>query len=124
MKQFIILLSLLFSLHAFAQNDCSYMHKGTFKDLADEDKNAYLVIDEDYLIDYFQQGNYFIKSKIEWTDDCHYTLTFLETNAPDIDLPKGTKLKVEIMAVKDGIVSYQYLPAGHLPPRQLLKIKD
>src|SRR4051812_22358891 len=62
--------------------DCSSLKHGTYKYLDIEDTTAYFEIDKSNHTEYHQGGKYNIKSKLEWLDDCRYSMVMLSNTIP------------------------------------------
>ena len=111
MKKVIVLFVFLFSSHlSFSQvhwlvnqdevADCNLMAKGKFINKVNETESIegyYLKFENDIVTEFVENGKYFVKSKIEFTTKCSYTLTVLENTIPNFDVPVGTKIYTEIL---------------------------
>ena len=111
MKQINYTLPLLFALITFlglSQNlpDCDVLKNGTFKYLDVEDTSAYIVINGTEHTEYHNNGKYYIKSKLRWTNDCEFIMTMTEITIPDFTLHPGDKMKVEVIRIKGEIIYY------------------
>ena len=124
MKYFNLIIFLFATSMVFAQSDCSVMKKGKFRDVHDNDPSAYMEIDGKWFTDYAKNGTEYIKSEIRWLTDCKYELTFVETNIENLGLPKGTKLRVEILGVNGNEITYKYISGEEMKPRKLVKITE
>lgn len=123
-----VMFSLFFVLFAsvsIAQNPTSCKDKiiGNYQELNSDKKADFVSFREDYLVEFANGGTEMIKSKIEWTDDCHYTLTLVETNVKNFPVPVGSRIKVEILNVSEDQFELQYLPAGKVPPVTMVRVK-
>lgn len=126
MKQLGLLLFMILSTSvAFSQNDsCAGFKDGKFHDLADKDQSSYYIVDGGWFYEYSDHGKFYIKSKIDWEDNCTYSLTLTETNIPNFELKMGTQLRAQITKVKGDKYYYQYLPKGILEPGVLVKMDE
>jgi len=97
------------------QQDCDIVKSATKMMEKGDDGSSYYRVDGDWFYDYSNNGKEYIKSKIEWQDDCTYMLTLVETNMPNFALEYGTKLRVQITEVNGNEASYEYLPIGTIP---------
>lgn len=113
MKKVIVLIILLSSLSTFSQNveihylinkdsipNCSMIRSGKF---LNEETNTRttpgysIEIRNGEVMELVNDGEFYMKSKIEFTSDCEYTLTVIESTMPN-DNSLGTKVYVEILA--------------------------
>lgn len=111
MKKVIVLFVFLFSSHlSFSQvhwlinqdevTDCNMITKGKFINKINEAESIegyYLKIENGFVIEFVENGKYFIKSKIEFTSNCSYTSTVIENTIPNYNISVGTKIYTEIL---------------------------
>lgn len=112
MKSIYILLFLFVSFNIYAQNNtvhwlvnkdsvanCSMIKSGKFlnEETCDKFTPGYSIeIRGNTVIELVEDGKFYMKSKIEFTSDCTYELTVLESTIPD-DNSVGSKVYVEII---------------------------
>jgi len=95
-------LSLVIALAGFqkvsAQQNCSILHEGKFKYATGKDKVIVEIKGNDQK-ELHENGKYFIKSKIEWVNDCEYNMTMTEITVPDFPFGPGDVMNVKINKV-------------------------
>jgi hypothetical protein len=102
--KFLILLSTVL-LMSFVSNDCTILKNNTFSYRILK-KNVFVVFKENKHIEYHNSKEFFIKSDIEWIDDCEYYLTIKEFNLPNFPFKLGTKMHVIVNKVRGNKVFY------------------
>jgi hypothetical protein len=115
------LLALL--LIAFKDDPCSILKKGKFKYLDGDDTSSYFEVNGDKHIEYYQNGKYYIKSKLEWLGNCVYQLTMTEKTLPDFPYTSGDKLKVEVLNIKNDTIYYTASVKGNVWQGRVLLMK-
>ncbi len=86
-------------------NDCAIVHEGTFN-YQGEAGIVKVVINGKKHTEYHNDGKYYIKSKIEWVNECEYNMTIQKVNIPDFPFGKGDIMNVKITSVKGKNVYY------------------
>lgn len=89
--------------------NCELIKKGKFinKEISGKSTESYyVVLDNNYITEFINDGEFFIKSKLEFTSDCSYKGTITEITIPDYNLPIGTIFYTEIIetATVDNLV--------------------
>ena len=104
MKLFIFSLLLAISSTTLAQNaTCQDYKEGTFY-MKNGDNPRFIIIRKgNKQIEYIDGKKEKMTLKVEWIDDCTYTLKkpFFKLHKKDVDLPKGTILTVKITNTTD-----------------------
>ncbi len=103
MKNLFIAFLLLFAGYTFAQpQDCEKFKNGKFMIPDDGLGASYIERTGDRQVEYGEGSGMKLAFKVEWINECTYTLTLSEIieNPNDIELTLGETLKVEIIEVK------------------------
>ncbi len=103
----IIFLSLLTINLTYSQsvNNCKILHEGDF--IYGYAENLIKVnIKGSNHIEYHNNGNYYIKSKINWINDCEYNMTIKKVTIPDFPFGKGDVMNVIINKVDGNKIYY------------------
>jgi hypothetical protein len=96
----LLLLAFFVPAIAFAQlKDCKLMHQGKFKYMAGEEE-VIITIQDSSMVEYHQGGKYIIKTRIDWINDCEYTITILKVTVPEFALGTGDQVNVKINRVE------------------------
>lgn len=86
-------------------NDCSILHKGTF--IYGNSKHLVkVIIKEENHIEYHNNGKYYIKSKLDWIDECEYNMTISEVTIPNFPYRKGAIMNVRVNKVVGNKIYY------------------
>jgi len=105
MKKLVALtLILVFALTAMSLNratdpddpNCTILHNGTFIYADEQGEPVRVVINGKNHTEYHKGGKYYIKSQLNWDNDCEYTAKIVKANLPGFPYKKGTKMKVII----------------------------
>jgi len=107
MKAITLLLgfSLLFT--SFIDPPCNIMKKGKFRYLDADDKTAFIEINGNKQVEYYQSKKYYVKSDLKWTGECTYELSMTASTLPKLAFKPGDKLKIEIVKVSNDTVTYK-----------------
>jgi len=95
---FSLLIALTVSQKMSAQQNCSILHEGKFKYTSGKDKVIVEIKGNDHK-ELHENGKYFIKSKIEWLNDCEYNMTMTEITVPNFPFGPGDVMNVKINKV-------------------------
>lgn len=93
--------------NSFGQINCDTLHTGTFLYLDVNDKEVYVVIQDDIHTEYYDYGKFFIQSKLEWTDNCGYIATLEKSSLPNFPAKKGDKMITRFIRTEDNNVIYE-----------------
>ena len=105
MKKLVALtLILVFALTAMSLNraidpddlNCAILHNGTFIYADEQGEPVRVVINGKNHTEYHKGGKYYIKSQLNWDNDCEYTAKIVKVTLPGFPYKKGTKMKVII----------------------------
>ncbi len=128
MKQIIFLITaILFANTSFAQSNskaCQKIQDGTYYELGESETESYYIFEGEWMYEYTNHGKDFIKSKINWENDCTYTLTYTSSTISNLGIEPGTMLRVQITAVEGNQYHYQYLPKDVLGDGVIVKISE
>lgn len=102
----IIILFLLFSNVLIAQNsifldpdkepNCEIFKNGKFASISYSPKEYYMIVNNGIQIEYIETGQY-VKSKMEFINECEYKTTILEVTIPDYFAKTGDFLTTKIL---------------------------
>jgi hypothetical protein len=102
----LLLLALLVPVFSFAQSkDCKIMHQGKFRYMADEEE-VIVVIKDSSMTEYHKGGKYTITTRIDWLNECEYTITVLKVTVPSFALGTGDQVNVKINHVEGKEIYY------------------
>lgn len=77
------------------KQDCKNLKGARLQYIDAKDTSAYILIAENKHIEYYNDGQDSIVSKIEWQNDCEYNAIFLESSLPNFPYKPGKKLNVK-----------------------------
>ena len=107
LKSTIIFLSILFGKYMSAQThillspdkktNCKLIKHGTFKSQDYSTKDYYMVVLNDTITEFVQDGKYYLKSKIEYINSCSYRSNIFEVTIPDYKIKEGEFALTEII---------------------------
>jgi hypothetical protein len=83
------------------------MKKGKFKYLDVDDKTAFFEINNNKLVEYYQNKKYYVKADLRWINDCTYELSLTAATLPKLAFKPGDKLKMEIVKISHDTVTYK-----------------
>jgi len=90
MKQFLTLIAIFLSSVTFSQSsekaNCGILKHSKLKYLDGEDKTAYAVISNTNHVEYYNDGKYYIKSKLKWLNDCGYGMAMNQITLPNFHI--------------------------------------
>ncbi len=113
----------LFLLMSFSSNDCGVLKNNVFT-YRNSNKDVIVVFEENKHVEYHNKKKYFIKSDIEWVNDCEYYLIIKETTLPNFPFKMGTKMHIVVDKVKGKKIYYTCSLAGRSWEGRLTKVKD
>lgn len=106
---FILLLTLP-GVTAFGQDikngGCRILKNGKFKYIGGEDTTAYVVIHNHSHIEYYNMEKYYIKSKLDWVNDCEYNMTMTKITLPEFPYHPGDIMNVKVNRIANDTVYY------------------
>ena len=118
----ICFLLLLLSTKNVIGQDCSIAHEGKFKYRNGKDEVIVETKGKDHT-EHHNKGKYFIKSKIEWLNDCEYNMTMTEVTIPNFPYGPGDVMNVKINKVAGKEIFYTSTVKGVTWEGKLTKIK-
>jgi len=110
MKLFTLLLFGLFlsTTISMAQNnqnfDCKILKDIKLKYANNKDKTAYIIIKDSKHVEHLEGDKYFIKSDLEWINDCEYNAKMTEITLTNFPFKAGEVMNVKFEKIKDDIV--------------------
>jgi len=95
---------LLLTLMAFVtvpkiDNDCEILHEGTFT-YGNSENLVKVIIKGKKHIEYHNNEKYYIKSKLDWVNECEYNMTITKVTLPNFPYKKGDIMNVKIDKVE------------------------
>lgn len=105
-------------------NDCEMVHEGTFTYTLDNDEKVLVAIKGDDFVEYHSNDSYTVKAKIKWLSECEYKSTLISETLPDMDIPVGTIMHVQINGVEGKIFYYTATLPGESFKGSMKKISD
>ena len=96
----------LFFANCFSQEniDCKFLKHSKLKYTDIQDPTNKIVIDNNSHIEYFENGKYFIKSKLDWVSECEFNATMIEITLPNFPFKPGEVMNVKIVKIENGKV--------------------
>lgn len=101
--------------------DCKRLKNAKLKYTVADDATAYIVISGNRHMEYYNNNQDSIVSKLEWLNDCEYNAIFLESSFADLPFKAGEKLNVKFEKIEDSIV-YCNTKMGNRIVEQKLKL--
>lgn len=86
-------------------DDCKIMREGKFTYTAGEEIITVTIKDSTHT-EYHNEGKYFIKSKIDWVNDCEFNLTITKVTIPAFPFGPGDEVRVMINRVEGKEIFY------------------
>ncbi|KUJ61905.1 hypothetical protein AR687_10105 [Flavobacteriaceae bacterium CRH] len=98
----------LITITSIAQNtqnfDCKILKGIKLKYVDNEDKTAYFIIKDKKHVEYLENGKYFIKSDLEWINDCEYNAKMTEITLPNFPFKVGEILNVKFDKIENQFI--------------------
>lgn len=110
MRSTLSLLLLLCSATLFAQKgktDCASLKHGTFKYVNAPDTSAYVVINGNEHAEYYNNGQYHIKSRLEWKNNCEWVMTMIESTVPNFPYKPGDRMTVSVQRIEKDMIYFR-----------------
>jgi len=98
MKSLLTIFFLSLSFLSFSQTDCAFLKDCELK--YDDGGNGTIIIKDKKHIEYFDNGKYYIKSDLEWINDCEYKATMTEVTVPNFPYKPGEIMHVKFEKIK------------------------
>jgi len=103
--------------------DCNSFKSGKFKYLDVEDTTAFIVMNKDKQVEYFNNKMYSIESTVKWIAPCTYLMRMEKCTVPDFPYKPGDVMKVEINRIADDIIYYTSSVKGTTWTGRFIRIK-
>ncbi|MEE9406451.1 MAG: hypothetical protein V3V28_00110 [Polaribacter sp.] len=116
------LLSITLLMSFSTKKNCEILKNNTFK-YRNAKKDVVVVFKEDKHVEYHNDKEHFIKSDIEWVNDCEYYLIIRESTLPNFPFKMGTKMHIIVNRVRGKKVYYTSSLGGKSWEGRLTKIK-
>lgn len=106
-KKYVVFLFLLFFNLSFAQSnpECGILKNCRLKYLDTDDTTSYIEIRNTNHIEYHRNGSYYIKSELNWINDCEYDMKMIEITLPDFPFKPNDIMNVKIIRI-EGKIAY------------------
>lgn len=107
-KSLSILILFLVTTFSIAQSnkefDCKILKNIKLKYSNSPDKTAYIIIKNKKHIEYYQNENFFIKSDLDWINECEYNAKMTEITLPDFPFKPGEVMNVKFEKIENGFI--------------------
>ncbi|MFD1603110.1 hypothetical protein ACFSJW_06580 [Flavobacterium artemisiae] len=114
---FILCLTATMSLAQSNQNfDCKILKNIKLKYTDNPDKTAYLTISGNKHVEYLESGKYFIKSDLEWLNDCEYNAKMTEITLPEFPFKAGEIMNVKFENIEGNFITGRAMVRGSSYP--------
>ncbi|QNM84947.1 hypothetical protein H9W90_12200 [Polaribacter pectinis] len=121
-KYLLLALSSLLMLMSFTKKNCAILKDGTFTYRSGK-QDVIVIFKGNKHVEYHNDREHFIKSDIEWINDCEYNLIIQESTLPDFPFKMGTKMHIVVNRVRGKKVYYTSSLGGRSWDGRLTKIK-
>jgi len=109
-KKIVLLLLLIFSSKTFSQvgekTNCSILKDCKLQYFELDNTTTYIIIKGSKFIEYIDGGKNYIKSNLEWINECEYKATITEITVPNSPYNIGDYMTVKINRIRNKIVYY------------------
>lgn len=109
-KNLTVILFIISSTLSFSQStekiNCSILKNCKLKYFEIDDNLTYIIIKDNKHIEFPNSGKNYIKSNLEWVNDCEYNATIIELTVIDSPFIIGDKLNVKFDKIENGIAYY------------------
>lgn len=110
-------------LMSFASKDCSILKNNSFT-YRNGGKDVLVVFEGIKHAEYHNDKQFYIKSDIQWVNDCEYYLIIKETTLPNFPFKMGTKMHIIVNKVKGKKVYYTSYLGGKSWEGRLTMVKE
>ena len=93
------------TVYAQSENGCNALHSGKFT-YGNPTNLIKVEINGKKHVEYHDNGQYYIKSKLEWLSDCEYNMTMKKVTIPNFPFGKGDVMNVKIDKVEGNKIYY------------------
>ncbi|QTE21456.1 hypothetical protein [Polaribacter cellanae] len=123
-KYFLLAIISTFALMSFtSKKDCSILKNNTFT-YKNRGSKVIVIYKGDKHVEYHNKKKYFIKSDIEWINDCEYYLIIQESTLPNFPFKSGTKMHIKVDKIRGEKVYLTSTLGGRSWEARLTKIKQ
>ncbi|QOD59717.1 hypothetical protein H9I45_10155 [Polaribacter haliotis] len=126
MKKFYFLLAILCSfalMSSSSKKDCTILKNNTFS-YKNGSNNVVVIFKENKHVEYHNKRKHFIKSDIEWINDCEYYLIIQESTLPNFPFKMGTRMHIKVDKVRGKKIYYTSTLGGRSWEGRLTKAKQ
>jgi len=88
------------------QTDCSFLKNSKMLNISIPN-GGYVIINDSIHTEYVDDGKYYIKSKLEWINDCEYNATVTEFTWPGFNFPIGEILNSKIVKIQNDTLYFE-----------------
>jgi hypothetical protein len=121
MKPLLTLMFLFLSISGFSQTDCKFLKDC---ELTYDDGNVGLIVIKNQKhIEYFEDGKYFIKSDLEWLNECEYNATMTEITLPNFPFRPGKIMNVKFESIDGKNITGTGMVDGNKFPIKFIRQK-
>lgn len=103
--------------------DCKILKNIKLKYTDNPDKTAYLTISGNKHVEYLEGGKYFIKSDLEWLNDCEYNAKMTEITLPNFPFKAGEIMNVKFENIEGNFMTGRAMVRGSSFPIKFEIIK-
>lgn len=108
LKSFFSFSIFLLSITCQAQSDkildCKILYNAKLKYADAPNRTDYVVIKDNKHVEYLENGKYYIKSDLDWINECEYNATMIEITLPNFPYKVGEVMNVKFQKIKNGKV--------------------
>ena len=106
-----LLLTLIFnSIVSFSQStdtlNCKFLRHSKLQYINSQDSTAYVIINDKDHIEYLYGEKYYIKSTLNWLNDCEYEMTMTEITLPNFPFHAGDMMHVKCDSIEGDIINF------------------
>jgi hypothetical protein len=107
-KSFFIFSTLLIGISCHSQNekklDCKMLKNAKLRYADAPNRTDYVVINNNKHVEYLENGKYYIKSDLDWINECEYNATMTEITLPNFPFKAGEVMNVKFQKIENGMV--------------------
>ena len=103
-------------------SECKILHSGTFKYYGENE--IVVKIKGKKHIEYHNQGQYVIESKLQWVNDCEYNMTMTKITIPNFPYKVGDMMNVKVEKVVENEIYYTSTVKGQSWKGRLIKTSE
>jgi hypothetical protein len=100
----IFLLSITCQAQSNKSLDCQILHNVKLKYADASNRTDYVIIKNNKHVEYLENGKYFIKSDLDWINECEYNATMTEITLPNFPYKVGEVMNVKFQKIENGKV--------------------